>query len=485
MRTGKTLPLLTLACWAWSGCSRDEALTETANDTGLPAASRAVSDMAESSSSTARAPSEAETTSSAPAPASATPSSRGDGETSMPPSSPSSAEAGSTEPESAGDQGAISALEEYLGQPWDARPPLAEQPFASVALSAPQAEQAQKLLWEDHVATVQRDRKTEHTQRAIRLGDFTLRYDYTVFGDPGERGRSLYISLHGGGEAEASVNDDQWENQKVLYQPDEGIYLSPRAPTDTWNMWHQDHIDPLFARLIQNFVVLEGVDPNRVYVMGYSAGGDGVYQLGPRMADHWAAASAMAGHPNEAQPFSLRNIGFTIHVGAEDTAFDRNLIAVEWRDKLDTLEAEDPEGYPHVVEVHAGKAHWMDLEDAVAVPWMAQFVRNPTPNRIVWYQDDITHDRFYWLHDTTPLKETTIAATLAGQEIDLESDTVRHLGIRLRDDMLDLDEPVTVRADGRVVFEGSVPRTIGTLHATLSERGDPELLFPAEVSVEW
>ena len=41
-------------------------------------------------------------------------------------------------------------------------------------------------------------------------------------------------------------------------------------------------------------------------VVGYSAGGDGVYQLAPRMADSWAAAAMMAGHPNGVSPLSLR-----------------------------------------------------------------------------------------------------------------------------------------------------------------------------------
>ena len=43
------------------------------------------------------------------------------------------------------------------------------------------------------------------------------------------------------------VNDQQWENQKKLYTLDEGIYLAPRAPTNTWNLWHEAHIDRLFA----------------------------------------------------------------------------------------------------------------------------------------------------------------------------------------------------------------------------------------------
>jgi hypothetical protein len=217
--------------------------------------------------------------------------------------------------------------------------------------------------------------------------------------------------------------------------------------------------------------------------MGYSAGGDGVYQLGPRMADHWAAAASMAGHPNEAKPFSLRNVGFTIHVGGDDTAFDRNLVAGQWRNDLDALQADDPEGYEHVVEVHEGKGHWMDLEDAVAVPWMAEFTRDPVPNRIVWYQDDILHQRFYWLRVVSPTKETTVAAQLNGQTVTLDSADVAQVGVRLRDDMLDLDQAVTIQANGTAVFEGVLPRTINTLYTSLVERGDPTFTFTAETMV--
>lgn len=35
----------------------------------------------------------------------------------------------------------------------------------------------------------------------------------------------------------------------------------------------------VFARLIENMIVLHDVNPNRIYVLGYSAGGDGVYQI--------------------------------------------------------------------------------------------------------------------------------------------------------------------------------------------------------------
>jgi hypothetical protein len=292
--------------------------------------------------------------------------------------------------------------------------------------------------------------------------------------------------LHGGGEADASVNDEQWENQKVLYEPDEGVYLAPRAPTNTWNLWHEAHIDPLFYRLIENLIVFEEVDPNRVYVMGYSAGGDGVYQLGPRMADSWAAAAMMAGHPNDAKPDSLRNIGFTIHVGGLDTAFDRNTIAPEWDAALNALQADDAEGYEHLVQVHPDKPHWMDLEDAVAVPWMADFTRNPLSKRVVWLQDDEVHERFYWLAvaPADAKKGSKVVATLAGQSVELTLSGVSNLKLRFSDQMLDLDQPLTVKSGNTTLFEGSVPRTIQVLKQTLVERGDPELVFSAELTVK-
>ena len=124
--------------------------------------------------------------------------------------------------------------------------------------------------------------------------------------------------MHGGGGAPPQVNDQQWENQKRLYTLSEGVYLVPRAPTNTWNLWHQGHIDGMFSRLIENMIALEDVNPDKVYLMGYSAGGDGVYQLAPRMADRFAAAAMMAGHPNETSPLGLRNLPFTLHMGGRD-----------------------------------------------------------------------------------------------------------------------------------------------------------------------
>ena len=386
---------------------------------------------------------------------------------------------------SADDSPAIGALREYLAKPRDVRGALGQHDFARKALSQEEANAARRLLWDDRVAEIRTTRRAEMDAKVLEHGDKKMRFDYSVYGDAPVGGRSLFISMHGGGGTAAEVNDRQWENQKRLYRPDEGVYLAPRAPTNTWNLWHQGHIDPLFDRLIANLVVFEGVNPDRVYLMGYSAGGDGVFQLAPRMADRFAAAAMMAGHPNETSPLGLRNLPFTLHMGERDGAYNRNKKAAEWREKLAELRAADREGYPHLVEIYPGKGHWMDREDASAVKWMAAYDRVHARKRVVWVQDDVTHDRFYWLAVAPGAAKARaqVVAQVIGQRIEIESAQVSKIRLLLRDDLVDLSQPVTVTFNGRTAFEGIVPRTILSIERTLRERDDPAAVYSAEIEV--
>jgi len=353
-------------------------------------------------------------------------------------------------------------------------------------LTRDDADRAVRVLADARAAAIRADRAAEVEARRIKLDGLEMPFFYKVSGEKPGRGRSLYISMHGGGGAPARVNDRQHENQKNLYKPEEGVYLAPRAPTDSWDLWHHAHVDRFFERLIEDMVVFEGVDPDRVYLMGYSAGGDGVYQLAPRMADRLAAAAMMAGHPNESKPLGLRNIGFALHVGAEDAAYDRNKVAREYGEQLDKLREADPGGYVHHVEIHPGRGHWMDREDASAIPWMARFRRDPAPRKVVWHQDDVTHDRFYWLavEPGQARKGTLVIASVEGQEVRIEqADGLENLTIRLNDHLLNLDRPVQITARGKTLFQGPVTRTLATLKKTFEQTGDYRLTSPAEVAV--
>lgn len=357
--------------------------------------------------------------------------------------------------------------------------------YANTPLTKTDAATLRRGLFTLHAKHITESRAEEIKANLLKEGKLEMPYFVRAFGKRPEKGHSLWFSLHGGGGAPKAVNDGQWENQKRLYTLEEGIYLVPRAPTNTWNLWHEGHIDRLFTRVIENFIATGQVDPDRVYVIGYSAGGDGVYQLAPRLADRWAGAGMMAGHPNDASPLNLRNVAFALQVGALDKAYNRNKVAQEWGERLGLLAKEDSGGYPHLVKIHEGKGHWMDLQDAAALPWLAKFRRDSIPERVVWRMTG-EQDRSYWL--AVPkgdfISGAVVVARRKGQTIEIEkAEKVKRLTIRLDDRFLDLDRPVRIVFGEKVLHEGPVPRTLGTLARSLTGRGDPHLMFDAEITL--
>jgi len=382
---------------------------------------------------------------------------------------------------------AVRGLTTALGQAGFDPAQMAEADYARVPLTKADAEAARSALWQYRAAKLRAERKAEHEARELTEGDLKMPFFYSVAGKKPKAGRSLWISLHGGGGAPPQVNNQQWENQKRLYKVEEGVYLAPRAPTNTWNLWHEGHIDTMFQRLIENLVLFEEVSPDRVYVLGYSAGGDGVYQIGPRMADSWAAAAMMAGHPNGVSLLSLRNVPFALQVGANDGAYNRNGVGREYGQALEKLHAQDPQGYFNFVKIHEGKGHWMNLEDAAALPWMAKYTRTPTPDRVVWKQTGRLHERMYWL--AVPPKEaqpdSLVVARREGQRIVIEQgEKVPQLIVRLDDRLVNLDQPVKIEQGEQVLFEGVVPRTIANLWTCLADRADEPLMFSAAQTVQ-
>ena len=334
------------------------------------------------------------------------------------------------------------------------------------------------VAWKAFTAPHSESLIKERDAKAIQHGEHTLRFHERRFGVKPQSGHALFISMHGGGGGPARMNDQQWNNQIRLYEPKEGIVVAPRAPGNTWDLWHKSHIDPLFDRLIFSYIADGLVNPNRVYLMGYSAGGDGTFQLAPRMADRFAAASMMAGHPNETQPDGLRNLPFSIWMGGKDSAYKRNQIAAEWKDKLAAKQKADPEGYTHLVTIYPHSGHWMNGRDRAALPWMTQYTRNPWPKKIVWLQDDVTHSRFYWL--AAPADQVTkgdrITAEVDGQTIRIDSSasTTKTLQLYLSDALLDLDQAITVTRNGKTAFQGTVPRDPKAIATSFQTRPDPK-----------
>jgi hypothetical protein len=230
------------------------------------------------------------------------------------------------------------------------------------------------------------------------------------------------------------------------------------------------------------------VDPDRVYLIGYSAGVDGVYQLAPRLSDRFAATAMCAGHPNQVTPEGLRNLPFFLYMGGEDSAYNRNTVVRQFSAKLDGLQAADPAGYFHRLTVYPGLQHNMQGREAEVIPRMSPLARQPWTKRVVWKQNDNpTHSRFYWLQRAPEAvrPHDLYAARVEGQTVTVESPAAGSLTLRLSDALLDLDRPLRVMAGGRAIFEGSVSRSFAAVLQSLREREDPETVATALLPVSW
>ncbi len=349
------------------------------------------------------------------------------------------------------------------------------------SLSLSEAEKIEKNIYNDFKKEIIVTRSDEMEDQVIKLMDKKIKFDIKHFGEQGEDGWSLFISLHGGGGTTESENNRLWNRHKTLYELENGILFTPRSPSNTWNMWFQSHVDTFFNRIIQNMIAFHNVDPNKIYIMGRSAGGDGIYQVAPRMADRFAAAAMSAGHPNDSSPLGLRNTAFTIHMGENDSLYNRNDMAVKWGNDLKKLNEEDPEGYRYYIKIYKNKGHWMDNLEASALDWMSDFIRNPYPSKVVWKQGNVLHKRFYWLRNEDPSFGDLIECNIDDQIITVLSSSSSKITIQLNDDLVDMDREITVNYLGRQLFKGFVYRDIDIIKRSIREYGDPKSVYYGEI----
>ncbi len=351
-------------------------------------------------------------------------------------------------------------------------------------LSRERAENIRKEVIDQWVKEVREKTDYITKRQAITRDGLEMKLSCSVFGNVPSDGHSLFISLHGGGNTPKEVNDQQWQNQWRLYTPKEGIYICPRAPYNDWDMHFKKGLDEFYKDIILYAYTHLKVNPDKVYIMGYSAGGDGVWRLAPRMADTWAAASMMAGHPGDVSLVNLRNTPFMVWCGALDAAYDRNRKCMERIAELDSLHSTDNEGYIHEGHIVEGKPHWMDRVDTMAVEWMAQYKRNPYPKTIVWRQEEVVHEHFYWI--SAPKEELQkgkeVRIRVVDNTIFIDKCDYSSLTFGLNDKILNLDNPVTIKYGKKTISKKRLQRSRDTMEQTLHERNDARYAFDTKIT---
>ena len=408
------------------------------------------------------------------------------------------------------------------------------------------------LDYTDKDGKVIRTEKVKLPWYEISYNQHTLRVTFEVFGNQPADGYALYIGLHGRGQTTNGVNNQQWWDMVWHYRlsvewlghpdlearkltPKAGtIYITLRGVTDDSDLHSRPETFVLLQRLItqlhlpnkSNQTLLSNyganntnktyykldetakhlVNSNQVYLLGFSAGGYGVYQLSAQNADIFAAVNMSAGHSNGVNLQNLANLPICLQVGDSDTDWGHNTNTVDNALTLRSLAEDLPGCYIHDCYLHVGNHNnWSGSEKAFengevitslrtwhtdsklpqtkklmntnAPRWVGQYVRTSTPTTVVWNlavrprAPDSAAERvlrwqpkaiLYWVYlrdlakaaaaliantpGTTVIQATHQRATgdRLSNTIRLEHGSPDYIGFLVNEDMFDFTKPVDV-----------------------------------------
>ena len=329
--------------------------------------------------------------------------------------------------------------------------------------------------------------KEDYKQSQVRFENYLSPYTIKYIGQKPPSGWPLFIAMHGGGGTTREVNDSQWKIMETHYKDQPGLpgycYLALRAPNDTWNGFYDDYVYPLIANLIRQQVIFGQIDPDKVFLMGYSHGGYGAFAIGPKMPDHFAAIHASAAAPTDGETAAanLRNTPFTYMVGEHDLDYDRLKRCQAFDQAICKLRGENTNSYPVTLEYRAGKHH-SDLDDRDKIKQMYPATRQTVPAQLRWeLTDGVIHD-FFWLEVPTPGKTQEISANCQTNRISVTSQRMNAANLLLDSRLVNFKQPLQLEVNGQVSSIKVKPSLL-VLCQTLMERGDPQLAFTARVQM--
>ncbi len=345
-----------------------------------------------------------------------------------------------------------------------------------------------QLAWDRFLASpMAQKRKSDFEKSQVTSGKHLSPYTIKTVGDRPERGWPLFIAMHGGGGAPQQLNDSQWRHMQIYYKDQPQVkgykYLALRAPNNSWNGFYDDYVYPLIENLIQQSIVFGDVDPNKVFIMGYSHGGYGAFAIGPKIPFRFAAVHASAAAPTDGQTSArtLRNTRFTFMVGENDTAYGRRERCERFAKQIDEL------GYQNVEFMYKPGFGHGGLPDRDMISQMYDYVRNPVPRRLTWEMTDSVVDRFYWLTAEKPQRGELIDAEISGNQVKVKTENCKSFSILLDRRLIDdPGKPIEI-----VMLQDGVERTYSvnyqpsfkTLCDSIMKTGDINLSFDFEIKV--
>lgn len=330
-------------------------------------------------------------------------------------------------------------------------------------------------------------------------------------------GFPLFVYMHGSG-----AKDQEWTTGLQLassFQDGPSLYFIPQIPNEgRLYRWWQSSKQFAWERLFRLSLASGEVDPHRIYIFGISEGAYGSQRLASYYADYLAGAGPMAGGeplPN-APVENCEHIAFSLRTGANDLDFYRKQFTQKAKEAFDKLEQMHPGKFKHRIEIIPGRGHGIDYFPTT--PWLRQYARTAQPKTVHWEDYPVDNQYRKGFYNLEPLKRPAnqtercyYEEEIKGQTIDLRIRIPKYhtteatemwslplsftrsyteatggkIRLYLSRQLVNLDQEITVRLNGKEVYRGVLQPNYSALASSCALFGDPLRLFGAMLELSY
>lgn len=326
-------------------------------------------------------------------------------------------------------------------------------------------------------------------------GNVTMKFYIEKVKQKPENGYPVIIGFHGGGGCADETNNQQWENHKQLYKNElhfPYIWIAPRTNLNTWNLWHVKEIDALLIKLLHLLYLRDEINHNKIYLTGYSAGGDGVYKLLPRLCDLFAGGCSMAGHPNGADFRNLLNCPTTVCVGENDSQYNRNGMCLKYKDYFCKLkDSTKGFGFENRCQIVKGKGHWMNKEDSKMINWVLNYERNLYPEQIIFKpcSDNLNNKNYfyYFYFDNKTLKNKHFLISNLNKEDNsiIITTNINVFYIFLNKELIDYNRKFKIMLNGKLFYDDNVAIDPDIIDESIEIFKDKNKIYYSKIKIEF